>query len=828
MLLPGGGVARPPRGGDKVRNHNISRWGRRARAAAPAFVVGLSVAPSGVFAQTALPDINMIAPSPLPPHRAKPRPAAAKPQQDASAAPAAAAMATEPATGGIDRDKVPANTQVLTSKDFDHTKAATAIDALVQALPGASVSDQNGNPFQRDLNYRGFTASPVIGTPQGIAVYQNGVRINEIFGDTVNWDLIPDVAVNRMALVPNNPVYGLNALGGAISIEMKNGFTYQGKELEVMGGSYGRIQESAQAGVQDGNVAAYASVESIKDAGWRQFASSSQLNRAHFDLGARNDTSEFHLSFTGADNKMSGTIATPVQMLNQNWGSVFTWPQSTHNQLAFLTANGSHSLSDTLTLSGNAYFRGYWQQHVDGNNTEAQACDAGICFGDGGKQLNGSSGLNLPSSTVFGQIDRTFSNAAGYGGSLQATSTAKIFDRPNNIVVGMSIDRGHMQFNAASELGTIDPNTLFVNGTGVIINQPPPSDPQNPNPNPTPSLAPVSLLSDTTYAGFYATDTFEITPRLAVTAGGRFNIAQITLDDQSGGPLSSDNRFERFNPVVGVTYKIYPNLTAYAGYSEANRAPTPLELGCADPARPCLIDNFLVSDPPLKQVVSHTIEGGLRGNFDFGSNGQLRWNAGVFHTVNTDDIINVASSVVLGQGYFLNAAKTLRQGVEAGITYSANPWSVYANYTFVDATYQTAMTLQSPNNPAADGNGNIFVVPGDHIPSSPRHRFKAGIEYNVTDAWKIGFDVNAIGSQYMTGDQSNQQPKVPPYAVVNLHGSYQINKNVELFGNVQNLFNQHYYTTGSFFSVPFFNLTDPRMFVPGMPLAAYAGLRVKF
>jgi iron complex outermembrane receptor protein len=810
-------------------NRDICRWGWRAVALA--IVVGLSAAPSGVSAQTVLPDINVVAPSPVPAHRAKPRPAAARPQQEAAPAPAETAAApaeAQPATGGIDRDKVPANTQVLTSADLDHTKSVTTIDALVQSLPGVSVSDQNGNPFQRDLNFRGFTASPVIGTPQGLAVYQNGVRINEIFGDTVNWDLIPDVAVNRMALVPNNPVYGLNALGGAISIEMKNGFTYQGKELEVMGGSYGRIQSSAQAGFQDGNIAGYASVETIRDAGWRQFASSSQLNRFYFDLGARNDQSEFHLSFTGADNKMSGTIATPVQMLNQNWASVYTWPQDTHNKLAFLNATGSYSPTDTLTFSGNAYFRGYWQQHVDGNNTEAQFCDANtgstlLCFGDGGTRLNGSDSLVFPSSTVFGQIDRTYSAAAGYGGSLQATSTSKVFDRPNNIVIGASIDRGRMQFNAASELGTIDQN-LFVNGTGVIINQD--------------DLAPVSLLSNTTYTGLFATDTLEVTPRLAVTAGGRFNIAQITLDDQNGGPLSSDNRFQRFNPVVGATYKLFPNLTAYAGYSEANRAPTPLELGCADPAHPCLIDNFLVSDPPLKQVVSHTIEGGLRGTFDLGSAGHLRWNAGVFHTVNTDDIINVSSSVVLGQGYFLNAAKTLRQGIEAGVKYEANPWTAYANYTFVDATFQTAMTLQSPNNPASvpqtcncNQVGDIFVTPGDHIPSTPQHRFKAGIEYAVTDVWKIGFDVNAFGSQYLTGDQSNQQPKVPPYAFVNLHSSYRVNKNIELFANVQNLFNQHYYTTGSFFSVgsvPFLNLTDARMFVPGMPFAAYAGLRMKF
>jgi len=791
---------------DKAGSGPRCRRSRCASVVVLAIVVGLSIAPSSAPAQTVLPDINVIAPSPLPAQRAKPRPAASRPQADAVPAPAPPfPTPAPPPTGAIDRDRVPANTHVLTAADLDHTQSPTMLDALVRALPGVSVSDQNGNPFQRDLNYRGFTASPVIGTPQGLAVYQNGVRINEIFGDTVNWDLIPDVAVHRLSLVPNNPVYGLNALGGAISIEMKNGFTYQGKEFEVLGGSYGRIQGTAQAGFQDGNIAGYASADAIKDAGWRQFASSSQLNRLYLDLGTRSDQGEFHLSFTGANTKLSGTIATPVEMLNRQWSSVYTWPQDTQNQLAFVTANGSYSPTDTLTLAGNAYFRDYWQRHVDGNNTEATPPD----------------GLVIPPSATLGQVDRTFSAAAGYGGSVQATNTSKILERPNNIVVGMSIDRGHMQFNAASELGTIDQN-LFVNGTGFIINQP--------------DLAPVSLLSDTTYTGLFATDTFEITPRLALTAGGRFNIAQITLDDQFGGPLSSDNRFQRFNPVIGATFKLFPNTTVYAGYSEANRAPTPLELGCSDPSRPCLIDNFLISDPPLKQVVSHTIEAGLRGNFDLGiANGQLRWNIGGFRTQNTDDIINVASTIVLGQGFFLNAAKTLRQGIEAGAALKSGPWNVHANYTFVDATFQTALTLPSPNNPGAtldaEGNRFVFVTPGDHIPAAPQHRFKAGIEYAVTDAWKFGIDVNAVGGQYLIGDQSNQNPKVPPYAVVNLHGSYQVTKGVEVFAMVQNLFNQHYYTTGTFFStgsVPFLNLTDPRMFVPGMPLAAYAGVRARF
>src|SRR5262249_62129700 len=155
------------------------------------------------------------------------------------------------------------------------------LDPSLHSRRGVSVSVKAANPSQRDLQYHGFTASPVLGPPQGIAGYQNGVGVNEVFGDTVNWDFIPDVAVHRLSLVPNNPLYGLNAIGGAVSLEMKNGFTYQGKEAEVMGGSYGRIQGAAQAGFQDGNFAGYVMADAIKDDGWRQFNASSRLKRMY-------------------------------------------------------------------------------------------------------------------------------------------------------------------------------------------------------------------------------------------------------------------------------------------------------------------------------------------------------------------------------------------------------------------------------------------------------------------------------------------------------------------------------------------------------------------
>jgi iron complex outermembrane receptor protein len=264
---------------------------------------------------------------------------------------------------------------VLTAPDFDHTRSSNLLEALSTGLPGVTLGDQFGNRFQRDLNYRGFIASPVQGTPQGLAVFQNGIRINESFGDVVNWAFIPETAIQRVSLVSNNPVYGLNAVGGALNIEMKNGFTYQDRQAEAIFGSYGRIQGTAQFGAQDAGRSIYLAADSVNDAGWRDFSSSSQLRRMYVDLGARNDQTEYHINFTGADTMLGAVAATPIEMLDRRWSSVYTWSQTSHLQLAFLTASINHSFSETVSWQANSYYRGYRQAHVDGNGTGAQPCD---------------------------------------------------------------------------------------------------------------------------------------------------------------------------------------------------------------------------------------------------------------------------------------------------------------------------------------------------------------------------------------------------------------------------------------------------------------------
>jgi iron complex outermembrane receptor protein len=748
----------------------------------------------------------------------------ARTPKPATRPPAIEAIGSAPlSVDDIERDKVPSNTQVLRSDDFDHARSWSVPEALLLQIPGVLTNDVSGNPFQPDVQYRGFVASPVLGTPQGLAIYQNGVRVNEAFGDTVNWDFIPEAAVNRMTLVPGSAIYGLNALGGAMTLEMKNGFTYHGTQAEISGGSFGRRAGSVQAGGQNGNVAGYIAADALNDDGWRD-RSPSRLRRVYADVSTHIDGWEAGINFSGASNFFGAAATTPIQMLSNRWGAVYTTPQTTHQDLAFVNANASYQLTDTLALKGLVYFRGFRQQHVDGNTSDVLVCNRRrfpgfLCFDDDLLfDINGNRVPNILGGATPGSIDRTGTYAQTFGGSLQANNVSKVGGRDNSLVIGASIDHGNVNFSANSELGVINPD-LFVTGTGVIISQP------------SGDVAPVQLHTTNTYTGIYATDTLDLTPLWSVTAGGRFNVAQIRLDDQLGTALNGSHEFTRFNPVIGTTYKITPTMTAYAGYSEANRAPTPSELGCADPARPCLLDNFVTSDPALKQVVSHTLEAGLRGNVTMrGDSGRIVWNLGAFHTENNDDILTIPSQIT-GRGFFQNVGRTLRQGVEAAVTYTSNRWNVSASYTFLDAMFLDAITLSSPNNPLADADGLIAVRPGDRLPTIPQHRFKFGAEYKVTPELKAGVNLVAASSQFLVGDESNQNPVLPGYWTVNLNTTYSISRSVDVFGLVQNVFNRHYYTFGTFFDrteVPFLGLTDPRSVGPAAPLAAYAGLRAKW
>jgi iron complex outermembrane receptor protein len=735
-------------------------------------------------------------------------------------------VASAPLGGAeIAAEKVPAAVRSISAADIARTGAPTVAEALVRQLSSVSVKSVTGNAFQPDVNYRGFDASPVTGTPQGLAVYQNGVRINEAFGDTVNWDLIPSNAIDRTDLVSNNPAFGLNALGGAILLKMKDGFTYQGGEANLQIGSFGRRLASFQFGKQVDNFSLYVAGEGINDAGWRD-DSRSQLRRVYADLGYRAEAAEIHLSFSGGESRLGNLGPTPAELLAIRDAAVYTGPQNSHNGMGMLSLNGKVDVTDTLKVEGNAYFRSFHQQHTDGNPSPAQSCDPNVapgllCFNDSQTLLTDNRGnlvADVLNGGVAGSIDRTHTASLGEGASLQATSAQPIAGYSNRFVIGASLDRAVTSFFASSELGLIQPD-LSVSGFGTIIDMPAGDD------------APVSVRATNAYYGLYALDALDVTDRLTVTAGGRYNIAKVSLADRLGTSLNGEASFVRFNPMLGATFKLSPDITLYGGYSEANRAPTPLELGCADPARPCLIDNFLVSDPRLKQVVSRTFEAGLRGKFTAAPlPGRFDWSAGVFRATNANDIVSVPSDIT-GLGYFQNVGRTRRQGVELSMKYTDEQWSVFARFSFLDATYRSNITLSSPNNPFADGNGDVFVHPGNRIPSLPRQKLNLGADYRVTDKLTLGGDVVLASGQYLSGDPVNLLKKLPGYGVVNLHASYQISPNVQIYGLAENVFDARYKTFGILGNptdIPFLNLTNPRQYSLGPPLGLYAGVKASF
>jgi iron complex outermembrane recepter protein len=754
----------------------------------------------------------------------------------------------------IDRDKVPSSTESLTADDFSRTNSLSVTDALLQRVPGVATTDVQGNNFTQDLRYRGFSASPLQGTPQGIAVYMGGIRVNEAFGDTVNWDLIPTNAIDRADVWSSNPVFGLNALGGAVNIGMKNGFTYQGFEGELQGGSFGRMSGAVQYGVQKGEFALYLAAQGLRDNGWR-YQSPAELGRVYADLGWKGERAEIHLVAAAARNTFGVIGPTPVQLLDRDYRSIYTWPQTTRNEMGLVALNGKFAVADTWTVQSNIYTRQFRQKHLDGNDADVERCSGNaanplfntLCLDDDGFpapvpakanfQILGPNNQPIPcppgpgnqcALTPYGTLDRTQTNTNTIGGSLQATSNAKVFDHGNQFTVGVSIDRSAIDFGATSTLAFIYPNLLVapnpaIPGNGLVIHT-----------LGNLGYSSVGLDANNTYYGLYLTDTFDVTERLAATAGARLNVAKVAMADTLGTApdLNGNYTFQRLNPLVGLAYKLVPGMTAFGGYSESNRAPTPLELGCANPLRPCLIENFIVSDPPLKQVVARSYEAGLRGERAL-AGGKLDWKLAAFRIDSSDDILNVASQIQ-GRGVFQNVAATRRQGFEAGANFQSAQWLIYANYSFIDATFQFTGDIASPNNPSADADGNVHVTPGKRIPGIPQHQFKAGADYAVTPVWKLGADVIAVGSQFYVGDQANLNDKLPAYWLANLHTSYQLRKDLQIFGVVNNVFNQKFATHGIYFEpqsvanagLPI-ALTDQRMQTPVQPLSIYVGLRAK-
>jgi iron complex outermembrane recepter protein len=736
----------------------------------------------------------------------------------------------------VDKDKVPGNIQTLRSSDLTRNGAASVLGALDQQVGSVNFNDTLADPFQPEVLFRGFEASPVLGTPQGMAVYQNGVRINEAFGDTVNWDLIPDIAIDRIDILNATSVFGLNALGGAATVTMKNGFTYNGFDAALSGGSFNQREAQAEYGVNDGTLGAYVAVNGLKEGGWRHFAQDRVL-QYYLDLSFHTDAITADLSYSRGNNRLFGQGAAPVQSLAISSENVFTGPQNNINNLDMITLNTAYNFTPTLALSSVVYFRDYRQTIANGDNSDFAACDDDVAPGllcDGNFVLKDITGQNIPDitnggTTIIGQNDFETIHSQTWGGSLQFSSTEKILGHSNSFAVGATVDTSTTNFFSGTDLGMIDAS-LTVLPSRYFVATPEGADS---------TATPVNLNANNKYYSVYLTDTFDVIDALSVTLNGRYNIAKVDLADRNGEALTGNNRFTHFDPSAGVTYKIISALTVYGSYAINNRAPTASELECANPVAPCLLPTNLASDPPLNQVVSKTAEVGARGTLSDASLGKFGWDLSIYRTNSENDIYGVSTTIA--SGFFQNVGSTRREGGDLDLTYQMGRVSAYLQYSYLKATFQSAFLEPSPANPFQDANGNIQVNVGDELPLIPRNRVKLGADVLVLPHWSVGGTVSYIGPSFYRGDEADLNPELPGYTVASLRTSYQFGKHVQVFANIQNLFDRRYSTYGILgdptgvgapgvpaageFGDP---EADPRFQSPAMPRASFGGVKISF
>lgn len=791
---------------------------------------------------------------------------------------------------GVDlpTSEIPANVQTVKGADIEASHAIDLTAFMRRRLGSVTINDVQNNPFQPDVNFRGFTASPLLGTPQGLSVYVDGVRINQPFGDVVSWDLIPRAAIASITLMPgSNPLFGLNTLGGALSVATKDGVNNPGSSVQLTGGSHGRASvEFESGGSRAGGLNWYVTGNRFHERGWRD-DSPSDIKQLFGKLGSKTANTELSLSIALADNDLIGNGLQEQQLLARDRSSIYTSPDQTRNRSLMLNMEGLHRANAALSFSGNAYYRRITTSTLNGDVNDDSldqsiyqpnpAERAALADADySGVPTGGANAANTPfpkfrcianallndepAEKCNGVNNTTRTRQNNYGLSGQLNWKTDLAGRANLFVAGAAADLSHADFVQGSELGYINPDHSVTGvgafGDGGVTGGDVDGEPYDTR---------VDLSARTRTWSLFATDTLALNPQTHLTLSGRYNRTTVKnrdgiVTDGGAGSLDGDHRFSRFNPAVGLTWAPSQQFNAYAGYAQGSRAPSAIELGCADPANPCKLPNSFAGDPPLKQVVTQTFEAGLRG----GSANAMRWNIGVFRADNKDDILFVADDQA-GFGYFKNFGKTRRQGIEAGFSARASAAvELGANYTYLDATYRSTEVVDgsgnSSNDAAEEGfpgvEGAITIRPGNRIPLLPRHVLKLFAEVQLSPAWSVGADMTAIGGSFARGNENNQHQAdgtyylgsgiSAGYAVLSLSADYKPTPKWTFFAHIGNLLDRKYTNAaqlgatafdanGNFQARPFpadaqgdRPLQNSTFYSPGAPRSFLLGLRYSF
>ena len=754
-------------------------------------------------------------------------------------------VAPTPVAGaGVREDQLVSPVQGLGSADLERTQAQSITEHMRYQLGSVSINEAVSNPYQPDVQYRGFTASPLLGLPQGVSVYLNGVRFNEPFGDTVNWDLLPTDAVNHMTLYSgSNPLFGQNTLGGSIAMAVKNGFNSQGNELELGAGQFGYRQVQFQSGGQgllaNEDVGYFILLNREEEDGWRD-ASGSDIRQAMSVLSWRSLDSALNLTLLMNDNELIGNGAVPQALMAlEGRSAIYTNPDITRNRLNYLALEGDHWFSDTLQLAGNLYLRRNLTTTLNGDDSDYEACQLNgeetLCEGDddGGAEepvtfvgyddeatleaIAAELGLDIEADDVDGTVNTSRTEQSSQGFSLQLTSSALVADRENLLTAGVTVDQADIHFRSRSGFAILNNDSpqdaRDVTAIGLYDGE-----------------SEVSLDTQTRTLGLFVSDTLALDDWLSLTLGARYNQVNIDMQDQleSGpGSLDGDHTFTRLNPMLGLAYVFDSGLNLYASYSEASRAPSPAELSCADENDPCKLPNGFVSDPPLEQVVTRSVEAGLKGT----ATEHMRWTAGLFRATSHDDILFQQAGGLPSEGYFANVGKTRRLGAELGMTGHWTSVRLAVSYTWMRATFETPFVSFSPNNPRGSDRQ---VQAGDRIPGLPQHNLKLAADWKLWQPLSVGGDIQYRSSQYFRGDEANENAQLAGYALVNLRASYEPTDAVELYGRIVNLFDRDYETFGVYgeaddvLGEAYPGFEEDSFVGPGAPRTFKAGIKLAF
>lgn len=710
-----------------------------------------------------------------------------------------------------DASAIPYDARSLDRHDLDPARSTGLADALDRGIPGISLNAVQGNPWQPDVQYRGYTASPLLGTSQGLAIYQDGVRVNEVFGDTMNWDLIPARAIDTAALSAGaSPVFGQNALGGAIDLRTKTGFTAPGTRIGYETGSFGRDTTFLESGGNDGRLGYYVLADRLYERGWRDL-SPSHARHAVGAFSFRGDQLDVDLHLAQAETDLTGNGASPVELLRNDRKAVFTAPDETANRLSQASLTATWRFTEATTLTATAYTRRVRTRSYNGDTSDYTGCEgnAGVlCEDDGDDTVRDGNGDTVSSGyDAIGNLGIRRQQA--HGGSAVFRTTESLFGHVNEFLLGLDDRRGAVGYVSSEYAGVLD-GDRYVTGGGPLIPE-----------------AAVAVHAGTQDRAAFISDTFHLSATWILSMAGRFNRTRVTIADRSGEnpALDGDHTFSRFNPSVGLTWQPTSGLSAFASYSESTRAPTPVELTCADEDAPCKLPNDFVSDPLLKQIVARSVEAGLRGGDD-----TMRWDASVFRSTSAHDILfQTTGGTLSNEGFFANVGDTRREGAQASVRGTVGTVQWHVAYSYLRARFLTGFDEISANHPDAGDDGVIAVKHGDSIPGLPKHTVKAGADWLVMPSVSLGVDARFVTGQYLRGDESNALGKTAAYALFDLDASWQVTPHIAVSARVDNLFNRHYTTFGVLGdpSSVFPAMSDPRFLGPGAPRAGWLSVTLQ-